>query len=43
MPDTQGLNIIVTARIDNESIFKLLVMFLALIVIFFIAKRLIGG
>lgn len=35
-------NITVTAAIDNASIIKLMVMFLALIVIYFLFKRLLG-
>lgn len=37
-----NVNVTVTAAIDNASIVKLLVMFVALIIIFFVFKRLVG-
>jgi hypothetical protein len=42
MPNLNNIQITVTAAIDNNSILKLLAMFVVLIVIFFIVKQLLG-
>lgn len=42
MPDLNDIQITVTAQIDNDSIVKLLLMFVALIIIYFLFKRIFG-
>lgn len=37
-----NFNITVTAAIDNDSILKLLVMFVVLIILFFLFKKIMG-
>lgn len=40
--DLTNINITVTAAIDNNSLFKLLIMFVALIIIFFLFRSILG-